>query len=271
MYDTSTQTWSAPYEIAIGQTSTTTRLPFPCDRVAIYMGSVPTTGSKNITLSGFRFGRAIELAKVGNYQDRIYKNDGKWYIEKNVVKVVLDGSETGWQTNYDSGLRQFFLAIPDVDVGDIRLSSKCNRFIYNAATGFDNVFFVAGNKLLVFRNPKINNVLVATTVQEWKTWLASNPTTVYYALATPTTTEITDETLRAQLNFLASLYEGENNISLVGTGAQGEMEVFIRDVMSVETDVVPEVPVRLTLTDDGVINACGCRRNVQLTMRETVQ
>ena len=47
--------------------------------------------------------------------------------------------------------------------------------------------------------------------------------TLYYALATPTTTEITDETLLSQLNFIASLYEGVNNISLVGTGAQGEM------------------------------------------------
>jgi hypothetical protein len=63
---------------------------------------------------------------------------------------------------------------------------------------------------------------IATTIDGWKAWLASHPTTVYYALATPTTTEITNETLLLQLNFLASLYEGENNISLVGTGAQGE-------------------------------------------------
>ena len=51
-------------------------------------------------------------------------------------------------------------------------------------------------------------------VAGWKTWLASNPTTVYYALATPTTTEITDEALVGQLEALASAlgYDGVTNI-----------------------------------------------------------
>ena len=45
-------------------------------------------------------------------------------------------------------------------------------------------------------------------------WLASNNTTVYYALATPTTTEITNQTLIDQLEALASatLNQGVNNI-----------------------------------------------------------
>ena len=35
----------------------------------------------------------IELNKIGTYQDRIYKDNGKWYIEKQIGKVVLDGSD----------------------------------------------------------------------------------------------------------------------------------------------------------------------------------
>lgn len=38
-----------------------------------------------------------------------------------------------------------------------------------------------------------------------------------------------------------------------------------------DTTIIPETAVRLTLTDGGVINACGCRKDVQLTMRETVE
>ena len=49
-----------------------------------------------------------------------------------------------------------------------------------------------------------------------KTWLGTHNTTVYYALATPTTTEITNEALIAQLEALlnAELYTGQNNISV---------------------------------------------------------
>ena len=36
----------------------------------------------------------IELCKIGDYQDRIYKDNGKWYIEKQIGKVVLNGSES---------------------------------------------------------------------------------------------------------------------------------------------------------------------------------
>lgn len=213
----------------------------------------------------------IELAKVGNYQDRIYKNDGKWYIEKQVGKVVFDGSTTLTQLQASTNTTRVVANIGSeygAPLSAVQLP-LCDYFTGNSSVWATDIqgTYIQGRYTVL----RANNTTVGATLDSFKSWLAANPTTVYYVLATPTTTEITDETLLSQLNFLASLYEGENNISLVGTGAQGEMEVFIRDVMSVETDVVPEVPVRLTLTDDGVINACGCRRNVQLTMRETTE
>jgi len=205
----------------------------------------------------------IELCKIGTYQDRIYKDDGKWYIEKQIGKVVLDGTEN-WTLGtmfYCTDALSGKTAVTPATGGAI----MSDYFTYSGgATNDPSIDIVNGNVLRIRDTSKAD-------ASAFTTWLGAHPTTVYYALAAPTTTEITDETLLYQLNFLASLYKGENNISLVGTGAQGEMEVFIRDVMSVETDVVPEVPVRLTLTDDGVINACGCRRNVQLTMRETTE
>lgn len=210
----------------------------------------------------------LELAKIGNYQDRIYKSDGKWYIEKQVGKVVFDGSEN-WSQNPSQTLdttSYYYITLAGAIAGYGMSNNFCYADIYgNDIEGFH---FIAGQSAQLRMRIK---TATASTAAQFKSWLSTHPTTVYYALATPTTTEITDETLLLQLNFLASLYGGVNNISLVGTGEQGEMEVFIRDVMSVETDVVPEVPVRLTLTDDGVINACGCRRNVQLTMRETTE
>ena len=57
-----------------------------------------------------------------------------------------------------------------------------------------------------------------TSVADFKNWLSNNNTTVYYVLATPTNTEITDQTLIAQLNAFekALSYNGETNITTIG-------------------------------------------------------
>lgn len=235
-------------------------------------GSIPTSYAPYFT--------PIELAKIPNtdYRDKILydKDDGKWYIEKQVEKVVFDGSENITLHGTVDSIVGVRLPVPNNALHNTVV--LCDYFHY---VPFGVYYGADGNRTygtITTHNTTDINTLYAsspnsaiTDVAGFKTWLGTHNITVYYALATPTTTEITDQTLLYQLNFLASLYKGANNISLTGTGAQGEMEVFIRDVMSVETDVVPEVPVRLTLTDDGVINACGCRRNVQLTMRETTE
>lgn len=76
--------------------------------------------------------------------------------------------------------------------------------------------------------------------------------TVYYALATPTETEITDSDLIDQLNFVASLYNGVNNISLVpSTGAQGEIEVRYATEYTIEQDVAVIDSQARTITING--------------------
>ena len=61
---------------------------------------------------------------------------------------------------------------------------------------------------------RIDNT-IANDVSTFKTWLSTHNTTVYYVLATLTNTEITDQTLIAQLdNFKkAKSYNNQTNIS----------------------------------------------------------
>ena len=47
----------------------------------------------------------IELCKIGDYQDKIYKNNGKWYLNKQIGKVVLDGTQT--ITEVDSSQKKY--------------------------------------------------------------------------------------------------------------------------------------------------------------------
>lgn len=214
----------------------------------------------------------IELAKIGTYQDRIYKQDGKWYIEKQTGKYTLTGGFlSAGQTSvfYSKAISdyaissnipysEYFTGIANVS-GAGSMSSASNNTVAFISTSGETTprFYIKSSSF--------------ATQDELNTWLSTHPTTVYYALATPTTTEITDNTLLSQLNFIANLYGGTNNIMLVGTGAQGEIGVKYTLTYEKEQTIIPETTVRLTLTDGGVINTCECRQNVQLTMRETVQ
>jgi hypothetical protein len=60
-----------------------------------------------------------------------------------------------------------------------------------------------------------------------KALAAANNLTIYYALATPTDTEITNEALIAQLDNVASapLYTGVNNITTITPNEQGTLEI----------------------------------------------
>lgn len=220
----------------------------------------------------------IELAKIGTYQDRIYKDDGKWYVEKQVGKVVVDentaltvfntsNNVVGFRLPLDSNAMPSGSGISPI-ISDYFQSATFNDFYNNRNYG----------EIASHNSATINSAYISapnssvTTVAQFQTWLSTHNTTVYYALATPTTTEITDEALLSQLNFIANLYGGVNHISLVpSAGAQGTMEVKIHKIYEQETEIYPQTAVRLTLTDDGIINPCGCRRNVQIKMRETIQ
>jgi hypothetical protein len=67
----------------------------------------------------------------------------------------------------------------------------------------------------------------------WKNWLSTHNTEVYYILATPTTTEITDSTLISQLEAIKLSYNGQTNISqenndkpfILDVTALGELEI----------------------------------------------
>ena len=113
----------------------------------------------------------------------------------------------------------------------------------------------------------------ASDITAFKTWMANNPTTYYYVLATPTTTEITNEEVLEGLDslLLESISVGQHNIYTDTPNALPTLTFDLTEYLSQSTTIIPETAVRLTLTDGGVINACGCRKDVQLTMRETIE
>ena len=150
----------------------------------------------NVATSFAEYKTPIELCKIGNYQDKIYKQNGNWYIYKEIGKVVLNGaSSENW--TLDSTNSRFYNInyINDYMVNQ-RTNAITNYYRYGDSAS-DGYFALSGsNNYLFIHFPNSST----NTVALFKTWLSSHNVEVYYVLNTPTTTLIEDEELINQLN-----------------------------------------------------------------------
>jgi len=159
-------------------------------------------GTQATTYSAYK--TPIELCKIGTYQDYIYKDGSDWKIHKEIGKVVLDGTES-WtlpsQTTsiFAYALTGVFQPANDNTVAPIT-SSHYTACTYNALAVVD--YGIANRSALPRIAIKHKDY---TTSDDFKTWLTQNNVTVYYVYnTTPTDTVITDASLIAQLEALAS-------------------------------------------------------------------
>lgn len=242
--------------------STITPSTVPTNAYMIERGSQATSFAPYFT--------PIELAKIGNYQDRIYKDDGKWYIEKQVGKVAININ------GYNSAYTNVDYAIFDKPADALNygtysvMPALCESAVSPETTGGYNQTAQIGRLCSQANQTHLwIGVTKGTTQATAKTMLDGKA--VYYALATPTTTEITNEALIAQLDALgaSSLYLGVNNI---GTETQNAVPTLALTYFPYYPhEIISPKAVRMELTDGGIINACECRENVQITLRETIQ
>ena len=189
----------------------------------------------------------IELAKIGDYKDRIFKAEvgnefydsltneqkatlslGKWYVYKAIGKQIWNGTED-WTARYNSVYNHkmlFSTSCPHLKVDGIS-----TRFV--AVNGYTE-YYPQG---ISFKNAtdKLGLVLDDTILANYKAsdlkaWLAENNTEVRYILATPTTTEITDASLISALEQLANVttYKNVTNIFTITDDEQPTLEVVYR-------------------------------------------
>lgn len=161
------------------------------------------------------------LHKVGNYQDRIYAKDNRWYLEKNTATKILNGSENWIKT---AELENIFI---------------CQNII-NATKNYDDAYFSHFNNIKRYPNIEktgairgdngTNVAFCMSNIRDiagLKNWLNQNNVTVLYPITQPITTEVTDSTILAELNKLMGMrtYDGTTNISITGTGLTPEIKV----------------------------------------------
>ncbi len=148
----------------------------------------------------------IELCKIGDYQDYIYKSGDDWCVHKEVRhlnKAVSNMNNTenfpGW-----TGVQEFSQDFP----------AGTNTSMNDLTDSWDNITGVnlKGSGRLVWGVNNNSNVLYASRNFFGSTWTQTYWTTnypnlvvdLYYGIVnTPTDTQITNTTLVAQLNALA--------------------------------------------------------------------
>lgn len=187
----------------IGYSSNTTYEP--------YIGSI-----LNYTLQN-------PLYKIGDVYDYIDFNRGK--IIRNVGVVTFDGSDDELWNKYSNNV--------SMDGYSVNISNAidttpciCNKLLTTdtISATLEEAIKVLNNAMYVV----LNKIRGLNTTELFKSWLQSNPITVYYQLAIPTEEDIPTELL-TQLKQLQT-YSGETNISFEASDVYPTIDLeYIKD------------------------------------------
>lgn len=175
----------------------------------------------------------IELAEANDIRDEIYEANDKWYVKKRTGKKTLVGTEIWTDNNtWDDSTGNNIIHCHTTAFTGIWLVGQTkyysDQFIGtyegNRNWGLEEMTCHTTNaSLYIFvKRERLDGITPQSTNNEkqeaLKRWLAVNKPTVWFALATPTDTEITYEPLIEQLNAIkdARLYDGMTNIITEG-------------------------------------------------------
>ena len=164
----------------------------------------------------------IELCKIGNYQDFIYKDDDDWYLHKVIAKTTLD--KLTWTNEASASARRYrSTSLSSViapisnnnQVGAIRCSHYKASTVGDTWTGVNCVSTHTNNSVYLY-DADFNTT---TSLGDFQTWLSTNKPVFYYALATASDTKIEDIKLIRQLDAIsrAKSSDGSTIISVTGS------------------------------------------------------
>ena len=176
--------------------------PTPSEPITITTKTGDITETINNNPYQFNLGN-IELCKIDSYQDKIYKNDNKWYLHKEIGKMVLNGTE-----NWQGSSPRFWLGLEDYDSGVKPII--CSHFVDAESW---STHTSTNNTIVLYKDSNWSNARLSindnsfSSMSDFTTWLTSNNVTVYYPLSTPIETEITNGLLLKQLNLVSEEYE----------------------------------------------------------------
>lgn len=163
----------------------------------------------------------IPVTSGGNYTD---SNGQQWICDeidfergvyvKRIAKVIYDGSEDeAWAYSGTEDNRSYSVWAYDTATGV--LLSLCDKF-KNVVSAWHSSYatkvgIYADHATITakyFRPPDES----VKTIEQWRTWLAENPTTILYVLAEPIETNLPDEVMDAYQEYIRS-HSGDTVVS----------------------------------------------------------
>lgn len=199
-------TYSTTYDGDTEQDGT----PTPASPVGVEV----VTGSQTVTISdGTNTGSftvnlgTTELCKIDNYQDYIYKSGDDWYVYKAIGKNEslnsIQWNSNGSQGDTTNGITFYYTGseIPKV-AGETTFYSNYFTQVPASVANTDHTltdFMTSASAGAAVFNVKRSRLSTEDRAG-FQSWLSQNGVVLYYPLATPTDTQITDATLISQLN-----------------------------------------------------------------------
>lgn len=196
--------------VSTGGTENTTA----CSTVTEFMRGCTLMLEKGSTATGYEPYNPIELCKIGDYQDYIYKSGEDWYVHKEVNSLSLATIDP-WAKA--SGGRGFYKVSVSTNYGFIAQNQLYSNILLYSPTSWTVNGIGINSSGDLWINPGDSTI---TTSDAFIQWLSSKNAIMYGAIATPTDTQITDATLVGQLDVLGAmkLFIGENNLLVSATG-----------------------------------------------------
>lgn len=178
---------------------------------------------------------SIELCKLGDYQDYIYKDGESWKVHKATgVKNYTGERSENWSYFSFNGYTLWRSTDVPVNMQSSAITTgsfKSNNFTYWVNDG-TSVSAGVTEGLFGFNaattNINFKYASLEPTLRNWTTWLSTHNTSVYYPLATATDTTITDQTLIAQLEAVRNAtLQASNTITNTAAGSNlaGDLEL----------------------------------------------
>lgn len=206
------------------------------------------------TATGYQPYQGFETTTVElNQPLRELPNGVKDTIENGVVtrrvgEITYDGSsDESWNLNglYGEKYVRFSASAPNVTTSPYKVGNViCDKFPYrpyeDSSVSSDSEYIIAGSGYIYVLIEKSR--LSESTAQGFKNWLQSNPITVWYQLATPTTEQITLPTLPSWYPYTNAWVRTELQPSFVEwhiktAGAnQNDLTVIKEDISQLQTE-----------------------------------
>ena len=144
-------------------------------------------------------------------KDLIYNKDDGCYVQKNINKVVISGLDEEWtlQSINVNGFANFHSKVSNYKQYG---NTLCNRFLFDISLIAQTIregFHINENNDLYIRIDSAK----ASTVESFKKWLQDNPVEIYYELATPVETKISNTKISLDTYNLLTYLFTDNTIS----------------------------------------------------------